>query len=174
MNHENTLTKYMQVYTHICTHICAVFENASSNYLALFLKHNKQLHFQLHMITETQILCRHPKECYWRERDGEGKRSQNMFLVWERGREGLSGFQCAQSLWLISTQEGNVTLHVGLSNKLLLVPTPTACSWLPIPRLLFTSSHTFQDSSTPCLIVLEEWSAIQGPKDYETSPFRVC
>lgn len=55
----------MYVYTHICTHICAIFKNVSLNYLALFFKNNKQLCFQLHMVSEAQLLCRHPGERYF-------------------------------------------------------------------------------------------------------------
>lgn len=78
----------MHVYTHICTHICAIFKNVSPNYLALFLKNNKQLCFQLHMVSEAQLLCRHPGECYFDRAGGEGKRSQDMYsLQFEREAE---------------------------------------------------------------------------------------
>lgn len=78
----------MHVYTHICIHICIIFENVSPNYLALFLKNNKQSYFQLH-ISEIQILCRHPKECYLMgEGWGKKEKSEHVLASWFEGEAG--------------------------------------------------------------------------------------
>lgn len=115
----------MHLYTHICIHICTIFENVSPNYLALFLKNNKQLYFQLH-ISEIQILCRHPKECYLMgEGWGKKEKSEHVLASWFE-RETGEGWSlmlvwslvvCVLKLWLISTEEGNILLHIGLSTR---------------------------------------------------------
>lgn len=172
----------MHVYTHICTHICAIFKNVSPNYLALFLKNNKQLYFQLHMVSEAQLLCRHPGECYFNRVEwGRKEKSEHVQpSVWERGREEGGSLIRVSSLVFSVLKVFGSFLHWRELPRSMCRPQQWCPPQMarprhrPSPCLLFPSSHIYQKSSSSCPIVLEGWSPKPRPKGHKTGPLHVC
>lgn len=85
------------------------------------------------------------------------ERGDPLILVW-------SLVFCVLKLFGSFPHRREISCSISVSATELLLPTSHCRSLAPSPSLLFPSSHTFLDGSTPCLIALEERSPVQKPK----------